>query len=204
MAINTGHFGLGHFGSGTFPPGHWPLPPIFAVSLQQAKEHVRLYTDEDDFLIRDLILAAQCHAELFQRRLFITRAATMYLDGFPTEIRPIFSPLVSVETIKYIDEDGVMQLLGPANYRVDTDTEPGRITIAYDCNWPETRNVTNAVVIEYTAGYGEADDVPGDIKSALLLLVGHLYENRSAVEQEKIKIPRGVLSLLWKRKLCEV
>ena len=36
----------------------------------------------------------------------------------------------------------------------------------------------NAVTIEFTAGYGNASAVPQDIKHAMLLLIGEMYENR--------------------------
>jgi uncharacterized phiE125 gp8 family phage protein len=199
--LKTAGFPVGHFPSGAFPDGYWPKLPVYPVSLDEVKDHLRVITDDDDFLIAQLILAASSWAEMFQRRLFITRAVTMYLDSFPDEIRPDWSPLVSVNTIKYVDPDGVTQLLAAANYRVDTETAPGRIRPAYGQSWPETRDITNAVVIEYAAGYGEAADVPGDIKSALMLLVGHWYQNRSAVAEGKITIPQGAIDLLWKRKL---
>ncbi len=202
MAMSTAHFPFGHFPAGAFPDGHWPKPPVYPVSLDEIKIHLRVIDNTDDMLISQLILAAVSWAELFQRRLFISRAVTMKMEEFPAEIRPCFSPLVSVGAIKYIDTAGAEQTLSSANYRVDTDTEPGRITEAYGCSWPAIRQVTGAVTVEYTAGYGSAADVPDDIKSAIMLLVGHWYENRSTIaESQNIKVPQAAKALLWKRKL---
>ena len=205
MPLKTGAFPFGAFPSGAFPAGAWPAAPIFPVSLDEMKIHLRVIGDTEDFLIRDLILAATSWAEMFQRRLFITRAVTMYLDKFPSEIRPDWSPLVAVSSLKYIDTDGTLQLLAAANYRIDTDTEPGRITEAYGQSWPETRALTNAVIIEYTAGSGAAADVPDDIVSAIKLLVGHWYADRVSVEQLKYEqVPQAAVNLLWKRKLVTI
>lgn len=202
MPLKTGAFPFGAFPSGAFPPGAWPTAPIFPVSLDDMKIHLRVIGDTDDFLIRDLILAATSWAEMFQRRFYISRAAYMYLDSFTDVIRPVYSPLVEVGSIKYIDSGNVLQLLADTDYRVDTETAPGRIEPAWTMDWPQTIAVTNAVIIEYTAGYGAAADVPDDIKAAIKLLVGHWYEDRIPVEQLKYEqVPAAAISLLWRRRL---
>ena len=123
----------------------------------------------------------------------------MVLDRFPTLIiSPPHPPLVSVTGIVYVDTDGADQTLGSSVYRVDTVNEPGRITLEYNQSWPSTREVTNAVTITYQAGYGKAAAVPDDVKAAIKLLVGHLYEHREAVCEIKLDmVPMSVKSLLW-------
>lgn len=202
MAMGTAFFPKGFFPGGFWPDGFWPKPPVYPVSLDEMKVHLRVVTDDDDRLIAQLILAATSWAELFQHRLFIERPAYMYLDEFPAVIRAGWSPLVSVGSIKYIDENGILQLLADSDYRIDIRTEPGRIEPAWTLDWPATRNITNAVIIEYSAGYGAAADVPDDIKSAIKLLVGHWYENRNAVEEDVLdQVPEAAINLLWRRRL---
>lgn len=46
--------------------------------------------------------------------------------------------------------------------------------------WPGSYHREDAVSVTYVAGYGNADAVPAPIKAAILLIVGHLYENREA------------------------
>lgn len=92
-----------------------------------------------------------------------------------------FPRLQSVDVVKYIDANGVMQTMDPSAYVVDAISEPGVLTPAAGTYWPDTLNTTNAVQISFTAGYGGAIDVPAGIKSWILLRVGALYENREEV-----------------------
>jgi len=168
------------------------------VTLDEAKIHLRVVTTAEDQYITGLCLAATAWAEKFQNRTFVTRTRTMVLDKFPAVIRPPDPPLVSVTSIVYIDLNGASQTLDAANYRVDAVTEPGRITVAYDLSWPDTRAVTNAVTITYEAGYGNAARVPDDVKHAIKLMLTHFYENRVPVSDVKMEIvPLAVQNLLW-------
>jgi len=90
-------------------------------------------------------------------------------------------PLQSVTSIIYDDMNGVATTLSSTLYRVDTDSEPARLTPAYGQIWPIVRAQTGAVRILYVAGYGAASAVPDPIKHAIRLLVGHWYLNREAV-----------------------
>jgi hypothetical protein len=59
---------------------------------------------------------------------------------------------------------------------------PARLTPIYGGSWPQTQDVINAFTVRFTAGYGTtAASVPYDVKAAIKLLIGHLYENREAV-----------------------
>jgi uncharacterized phiE125 gp8 family phage protein len=92
-----------------------------------------------------------------------------------------FPRLQSVDAVKYIDPNGVLQTMDPSAYVVDAISEPGVLTPKTGTYWPDTENTTNAVQISFTAGYGDAADVPAGIKSWILLRVGALYENREEV-----------------------
>jgi uncharacterized phiE125 gp8 family phage protein len=180
------------------------------VTLDEAKTHLRVVHTDDDIYITALLLAATKWAEDFQCRTYVSRTHTDYLDewpsGTPSVIEPIYSPLVSTGiTIKYIDTDGVEQSLSSTYYRVDANSEPGRITEAYGYSWPDIRNVTNAINITYTAGYGKAAAVPDDVKAAIKLIVGHLYEHREMVSEVKLDmVPFSAKELLWTDRLVKL
>lgn len=89
------------------------------------------------------------------------------------------APLISVDSVSYIDTDGNTQVLSPALYKVDSVTEPCRVVPAYGTTWPGTRNEINAVTVTYTVGYGPAaSSVPEPIKSWIKMRIGAMYENR--------------------------
>lgn len=103
------------------------------------------------------------------------------------EIIPGVPQLQSVESITYIDTDGVRQTLAPSAYKVDVVAAMGRIVPAYGTAWPLTRNEINAVEVSFTSGYGAPSDVPRGIKSWILIRIGTLYANR----EELAILPRG-------------
>lgn len=176
-------------------------PASEPVTLTEAKLHVRQDGTADDTPITSLITAAREHCENETRRAFITQTWKLTLDGFPDSgvIRIPRPNLLTVTGITYVDDDGVTQTLAANQYTVITDTLPGEIHEAYDVDWPTTRAVPNAVAVTFTCGYGAtAASVPGPIKSAMLLAIGHWYTNRESVVTGTIatELPMAVDSLL--------
>jgi uncharacterized phiE125 gp8 family phage protein len=176
-----------------------------AITTAQAKEHLRItHSDEDDY-IEAITLAASEWCEDFQNKVYVAREVVDYLDSFPTEIRPVRSPLISVTSITYYDTDGNLQTLANTVYDVGTFKEPGRISLKYNQSWPDTRSIINAVIVTYQAGYVARANIPEEIKHAVKLLVGHLYENREAVSPLSMsEVPVGVKSLLSMKKTFNI
>lgn len=153
------------------------------VTLAEAKLHLRetLVSTDNDTYIESLITAARLACEEAIQRTLITTTWTLTLDGFPDAIRLPYPRIISVTSITYIDEAGDSQVLDPADYIVDTDSEPGWIVPAVDCTWPTTQDRINAVVVVYTAGYGSsASVVPTGIRHWIKLAIGDMYANREA------------------------
>lgn len=196
-------------------------PTDYPIELAQAKAHLRVSTSDEDDLILALVAAATTRIEEETRRALITQTWELNLDYFevpnrelitpPVSFRPAVislprPPLQSVSWVTYIDGDqntvylydSVGSPTETSALLVDTSSQPGRITPAYNGTWPATLDQMNAVAIRYVAGYGpNGDSVPAPLKSAVLLLLGHLYENREAVgESSLVELPLGVRFLL--------
>ena len=173
------------------------------LTTAEAKSHLRVDFTDDDTLIDALVVAAREYGEGFTGRAFVTQTWDYFADRFPADNGAIYLPrptLQSVTTLKYVDTDGTQQTLASSKYRVDINSEPGRVTPAYGEEWPSIRPVTNAVEVRFKAGYGDAGtDVPDQIKQAILFLVGHMYEHREAVITGTIvsKVPMATEYMLW-------
>jgi uncharacterized phiE125 gp8 family phage protein len=155
------------------------------VELAEATAHLRIDDDVEDDYVRGILAAARGWCEKYQNRAYLTQSWRLTLDAFPRcstgIIRPPRAPLRSVTNIQYVDEDGDTQTWASSNYLVDAQSEPGRIALAYGASWPTTRCQIGAVTVNYSAGYGEATDVPEETKHAIKLLVGHWFANREGV-----------------------
>ncbi len=165
-------------------------PDVEPVTLAEARLHLRVDVDDDDELISALIVVARELVEQVTRRALISQSWELLRDAFPatpTVALPL-PPLQAVDGITYTDSTGVTHTFSAADYEVDTAGTPGRIALPSASAWPsDTLAAVNGVQIAFTAGYGDAGaDVPTAIRQALLLLVGHLYENREAVTDTRV------------------
>ena len=154
-----------------------------AVSAAEIRTHCRIdHTDEDVYL--DRLVAT---AEAVMRNLGISVITTAFqgrLPAFPDGriIALPVAPLVSVTSVTYYDADNTQQTLDASKYTVDSYAVPGQVQLAYTEIWPTTYDRTDAVEIEWTAGYGATSaTAPADLLHAIELLVGHWYENRETV-----------------------
>ena len=185
-------------------------PASEPVSLAEAKLHLKIEATDtgEDSLIKRLIVVARRRAEVSTGRALVTQTWTLALDSFPGGVievpRP---PLSSVASITYVDPEGATQTLAADRYRVDAQREPGRLTPAWDESWPPTRPVSNAVEVQFVAGYGDPGKVPEDIRQALLLIVGRYYAHREDVQAggtPPVKMPLGAEHLLLPYRLVRV
>jgi uncharacterized phiE125 gp8 family phage protein len=172
-------------------------PTSEPVTLEEAKTHCRVDFNDDDALLEGHIAAAREYCENFTRRQFVTATYALRMDDLPDEIVLPRPPLASVTSITYVDATGSTQTLSSSLYTVDTYVEPGRIVPAYNATWPSVRGHTNDVVVTFTCGAAVAN-VPARAKQAILLLVGHWYENREEIGIGNIvtKIPTAADALL--------
>lgn len=166
-------------------------------TLAEAKAHLRIEQDwlEEDSYISSLIAAAIAQIENDTQRVFSQRVAEFKLDEFELEIELPLVPVVSVDSISYLDESDQPQSLEASDWYADLRNMKAIIKPAYGTAWPLTSNLPECVTITYTVGVAE---VPKPIEQACLLLIGHWYANRETVVVGTItaELPMAYKSLI--------
>lgn len=153
-------------------------PTELPLTLDEAKDHLRRTDTAMDAIIMRYIYHAvsMCDgAEGILNRALITQTWELKVDRFPWGPVDIpLPPLQSVSSVKYLDDQGVEQVLDTSVYDVfnaGSTTRRGYIKLAYDQTWPTTRAVDQAVTITFVAGYGDRNSIPEYIKTLLMFFV---------------------------------
>lgn len=175
-------------------------PELEPVTLEEAKDHLNVDYDDKDALIESYISAARA---LIENSCHIVIAEALFeltYDAFPDEAIEIPRfPLIAVESVIYDDGDGNAQTLSADAYTVDASGQFGWVVV--NDSWPATLDAINAVRVRFRAGYamesGNESNMPPEFKQAILLLVGHFFQNREAVgDSDQVALPLAVEALI--------
>lgn len=172
------------------------------VALEDAKSRLRIEIDDDDVDLVGLIAAARRLVEHDTNLAFISRGVALTLDALPWTrvIEWPTGPLLSVASVTTYDVNDTPAVLSASAYLVDTASVPGRICLKSTSTWPSNLRDHNAVVVQASVGFGDdPDDVPDNYRLAMLLLMGHWYENREAVGTVGDEIRLGYNALISDR-----
>ena len=159
-------------------------PATEPITLVEAKAHLRVDFADDDTLITDLIIAARRYCEGHTNRVFITQTWRQNCDFFTNPIQLSVNPVISVTSLKYFDSANVQQTItdNDDNYQKDLNSDVAAIYEGLVNAFPAvSANKINPIEVITVCGYGAADDVPEDIKSAIKLMISWLYETRTGV-----------------------
>lgn len=144
-------------------------------------------------------MAARQHVENVTGRKLVTQTWRWTVDALAGEMTIPLSPVQSVSSVTYTDEAGDTQTLSSSLYDLDLTTNKPRIRPAPGEAWPDQQNSLGGAAITVVCGYGVPAAVPTTIKQAMLLLIGHFFENRQAVMAGggvPMALPMGVDALL--------
>jgi len=150
------------------------------VSLVEAKGFLRVDGNEDDGLITTLIGAARLHVEGTTGKALMAQSWRIVRDDWPENgvVKLPVSPLIAVTGISATDGNGASHELALDQF----GSEPDRLLIPRVVVGMPALQERHAIEIDYVAGFGtEPEDVPADLRQALLGLVAHWFEHRDAV-----------------------
>jgi uncharacterized phiE125 gp8 family phage protein len=155
-------------------------PQFLAVTLEEAKAHLRVSGTAQNDLITRLIESATEQLERDIERCLVQATWQQSQYGFAEDGKSILlnmSSTTAISSITYIDGDGVEQTLPTDKYSLDA----GRNAVTClddDEGWPETLvtpSERDTVFINFTCGVTNADCLPRLYKQAILLEVGRYY-----------------------------
>jgi len=88
--------------------------------------------------------------------------------------------------------------LAATEYRVDRTATPGACRPLYGLTWPSHLVDQNSITVTWWAGYSaDGTSVPAPVKSAILMIVAHLWSNRDAAQESALnEVPFGVKAML--------
>ena len=112
----------------------------------------------------------------------------MVQTGTATSVTITYTPGVS----------GTTATLSTATYRVDRQSTPGVCRPLYGQTWPTHLVDQNSITVTWWAGYSaDGTSVPATVKSAILMIVSHLWSNRDAAQEAALsEVPFGVKAML--------
>lgn len=154
----------------------WPTlevstaPAVEPVCLDDLKAFLQYDDDDQDGLITSLGIAAREELERVTQLALITQTVKLYLPDFPgCEIEIRKPPVSSITSVQYTDTDGDTQTVSSANYQLDSKSYPARLWPVRDQEWPNDvkQDTLNAVTVTFVAGYGDPEDVPERVKTAI-------------------------------------
>jgi|SRR5579871_3352434 len=180
------------------------------LSLAQAKAYARIDWDDEDATTIPIALNAVTErldgAGGILGRALLSQQWLMRLDGFGRTEAPHYfvpgnllatgvvgattgrikiplPPLVTIDSVQYVDVDGNLQTVDPSIYQLVVGGQQGYSYIqpAFQQSWPAHRLEPDAVRITFTAGYGTGANLPNGIRLGAGMLFKHLFDNRDSV-----------------------
>lgn len=163
-----------------------------AVSLNEARRHLRVEdTDSDDLINLYLNAAEQSLAHVGRAFRPATYALDLYQWGCHHRVVELpMPPLRSIVSVV----DGNSVTIDSSNYSV-TKTSEGRgiLLFASGYSWSPLTSGQVRATITFTAGY---DEVPAALRAAILLTIATLFDNRADVAPINIYSVPGVDRLI--------
>ena len=182
-------------------------PSTTPITLAEVKEQLRVEGTDDDAILTRLIDVAVAYTDVRGAlgQAMITQKWAQWVDSTPPQsIGLVLGPIQGVTAVKYYDTDGALQTDDVNNYEVFGTEFATKIGPKSGFSWPVTQDRQDAIKIEYEIGYGDATtDVPQTIRHAILLMIGHWYDNREQTGYDELSnIPFGFESLLNMHRNC--
>lgn len=166
-------------------------PVGLVVSIDEAKEHLRLTSDQEIASVLRLIRAATSYVEDYCGLGLLTQTWEQRWSAWPDFFKLTRRPLQAVTSVEDLTVGSPFTPLAASTYvvgGVGWGRRSGTISLATGGAWPTLTGTWNeAVRVTYTVGFGDApEDVPEMLRHAVLLLISLWFDNRDAPNLEPV------------------
>ena len=173
-------------------------PAAEAVTLVEAKAHLRVDGNDEDALISQLITVAREHIERETGLVLIAGPFRLCLDHWPDDgvIRIGCGPVREVTGVTVYDGEGSPSAVSLADHLLDGEARPARLWLREPL---APGRMLNGVEIDFTGGFGSRGaDVPDTLKRAMLLHIASMFAVRGAglVAAQGAAMPAGYERLI--------
>lgn len=157
-------------------------PATEPLTLQEAKEFLRVPHDEDDSRITDMIITARSLAEQWLKRSLVTQSWKLtFADQICGTIRLPMGPVQSITSVVTTNSGDVSTTVATTAYALSAAKD----AIVIDNIITGTR-----IDVTYVAGYGAASQMPKPIKLGMLQHIAAMFDGQMTLAP----IPDAVLS----------
>jgi uncharacterized phiE125 gp8 family phage protein len=161
-------------------------PASVPISLAEAKAHLRFDLNEEDAVVAGLVRSATEAIENMTGLKLIDQVWDWSTDQFPPHcqwLRLPLAPLITVEQITYLNEQGVAMTLLPATYLVRGvgSVQPARLILAPNQTWPVTLRGPAAITVRMRVGWPDHNSIPEDLRLAVAQMVAQYFAFREPV-----------------------
>jgi uncharacterized phiE125 gp8 family phage protein len=159
--------------------------PILLAHLRQP--------DEEAGAIEAFRLAAHDLVGEMSGRVLGSETWAVSVGEAPNRLDLPKSPVQSLVSITYYDAAGTVQTATLSDFHLFADDDRAVVTPKDGKTWPPLQKRDDAMTVTFIAGYTV---LPPALSQAVLMVAGHLYENRSAVSEGAMsEVPMAVQAL---------
>jgi uncharacterized phiE125 gp8 family phage protein len=152
-------------------------PTELPVTLDEVKSYCRVDGTADDVTLNTQIAAATSYVEQYTGRAIMAQTWELVLDAFSDAIMIGKGPVQSVTSVKYYDNDNVLQTLSDTDYVLDNVSDPAWLVRPTDVTYPTVADGVNNVIVRFVAGY---TTTPEPIRVAIMMIVAQWFDERSS------------------------
>lgn len=163
------------------------IDPVWPVTIDELKRHTQIDHAEDDLLLMygngGYLAAAVEYIETRGQVSLIHQRRKLRLDELPAgeSVHVIRGPLVSVQSVTYLDAASASQTLDASKYRVIAGGRSSSVYFNDDAD-VTTASGPGVIEINMTCGFGSLpDQVPALWRQLVAEVAAYFYERRNAI-----------------------